>query len=101
LKKAISKVKTDDSEESTGLLDQLKNTAKVQAERSLDDIYQEVVMDEVNDELMKSIQKAEGEIIVVLLRQERLKSFEKLWMDANMDFYQTQQNKRMSERLNK
>jgi len=35
----------------------------------------------------------------MLLRQERLKSFEKLWMAANADFYQTQENKKLSERL--
>jgi len=44
-------------------------------------------MDEVNAELMQKVQKAEGEIIVMLIRQERLSSFRKLWMDTNMDYY--------------
>ena len=63
------------------------------------DIYEEVVFDEVNQEIIKNLQKAEGEVIVLLLRQERLKSFEKTWKLANMDFYQTQKNKELSEKL--
>ena len=33
-----------------------------------DDIYREVVFDEVNQELMKAVQKSEGDTIVLLLR---------------------------------
>jgi hypothetical protein len=32
---------------------------------------------------MKEINKAPGEVVVVLLRQERIKSFTDLWMVAN------------------
>jgi hypothetical protein len=46
-----------------------------------------VVIDEVNSKLLKSVQKADGEIIVLLLRQERLQSFAELWKKTNMDFY--------------
>ena len=41
----------------------------------------------MNEELIKKVQKADAENIVVLLRQERLKSFEQLWINTNMDFY--------------
>lgn len=69
--------------------------------RSHGDIFNEVIIDEINEQLHKSIQKAEGETIVLLLRQERLKSFERHWKTLNMDFYQTQANKSISERLKK
>ena len=51
-------------------------------------------MDEINDELLKSAQKCDGDIVVMLLRQERLNSFSKLWRQANLDYYQTQKNRR-------
>ena len=37
--------------------------------------------------------KQEGEIIVVLMRQERLKGFSDVWRQANLDFYNTQTQK--------
>ena len=73
--------------------------ASKEAKRTQADIYNEVVIDEVNQKLLKSVQKADGEIIVLLLRQERLNSFADLWRKTNMDFYQTQENKILSERL--
>lgn len=48
---------------------------------------------------MKKVQEADGQTIVMLMRQERIKSFEKLWKNVNVDFYQTQENKQLSERL--
>ena len=48
---------------------------------------------------MKKVQQSDGKTVVMLLRQERLKSFQKMWMDANVDFYQTQENRKLSERL--
>lgn len=35
----------------------------------------------------------------MLVRQERVKSLEKLWRDINVEFYQTQANKELTERL--
>jgi hypothetical protein len=52
-----------------------------------DTIYQEVVIDEINEELLKSAQKCEGDVVVMLMRQERIKSFEAMWRSANLDFY--------------
>ena len=63
--------------------------ASKEAKRTQSDIYNEVVIDEVNQKLLKSVQKADGEVIVLLLRQERLKSFADLWRATNLDFYQT------------
>jgi hypothetical protein len=48
-----------------------------------------VVIDEINEELLKSAQKCEGDVVVMLMRQERLKSFESMWRNANLDYYQT------------
>jgi hypothetical protein len=75
-------------------LEEVQQRAKVEALKSADTIYEEVVMDEINDELLKSAQKCDGDIVVMLLRQERLSSFSKLWKQANLDFYQTQKNRR-------
>lgn len=47
-------------------------------------------IDEVNSELIQSVAKAQGDVVIVLLRQERLKSFVKLWHDQNMDYYSSQ-----------
>ncbi|TNV80913.1 hypothetical protein FGO68_gene11472 [Halteria grandinella] len=68
--------------------------ARVEAVKSADQIYEEVVIDEINEELLKSAQKCDGDVVVMLIRQERLKSFEKLWRQANLDYYQTQDNRR-------
>lgn len=67
----------------------MDDLASKESRRKLSDIYSEVVIDEVNDELMKKVQEADGPTIVMLVRQERVKSFEKLWKDTNVDFYQT------------
>lgn len=53
-----------------------------------------MVVDEINEELLKSAQKCDGDVVVMLVRQERLKSFEKMWKQANLDYYQTQNNRR-------
>lgn len=103
LKKAIERVKKDSKgasdDSSRKLLQQVAESAARESNRTIDDIYNEVVFDEINDELMKAVQKAEGETVVMLLRQERVASFEKLWRQTNLDFYQTQANKQLSKRL--
>ena len=47
------------------------------------------------EELLKSAQKCEGDVIVMLVRQERLKGFSEMWRRAHLDFYQTQKNRRV------
>lgn len=44
----------------------------------------------MNEELLKNVLKQEGEVIVVLMRQERLKKFSDVWRQSNMDYYNTQ-----------
>mmetsp|Transcript_9491 Transcript_9491/g.15977 ORF Transcript_9491/g.15977 Transcript_9491/m.15977 type:complete len:92 (+) Transcript_9491:920-1195(+) len=63
------------------------------------DVYREVVFDEINHELLNQVRKAEGDTIVLLMRKERLKSFEKLWKDSHPDFYLSQQNKEISQKV--
>ena len=72
----------------------VSDTARVEALKSAEDIYQQIVIDEVNEELLKSAQKCEGDVIVMLVRQERLKGFSQMWRGANLDYYQTQKNRR-------
>lgn len=56
LKDAIEKVKSESgSQEGKNIIKQLESTAKKEVKRNLEDIYTEVVIDEVNNELMKSI----------------------------------------------
>ena len=73
----------------------VSDTARVEALKSAEDIYQQIVIDEVNEELLKSAQKCEGDVIVMLVRQERLKGFSELWRGAHLDYYQTQKNRRV------
>jgi len=79
LKQAIKKVKEEkrsaDDPQNEKLLKEIDELASKESKRTPVDVYNEVVFDEVNDELMKSVQKASGETIVMLIRQERLKSF--------------------------
>ncbi len=42
--------------------------AKREASKTEDDIYEEVFIDEVNQELLKNVQKQDGEIVIVLCR---------------------------------
>ena len=88
-----------DDPQNAQLLREIDELASKESKRTPVDVYNEVVFDEVNDELMKSVQKASGDTIIMLIRQERLRSFSKLWVAANPDFYQTQENKKLSERL--
>ena len=46
----------------------VSDTARVEALKSAEDIYQQIVIDEVNEELLKSAQKCEGDVIVMLVR---------------------------------
>jgi len=70
-------------------MEDVATRARVEAGKSADTIYEEVIIDEINVELLKSAQKCDGDVVVMLIRQERLKSFEKLWRQANLDYYQT------------
>ena len=69
---------------------EMTEVAKREAQKTEYDLYQEVFIDEVNQELLKNVQKCEGEIVVLLVRQERLKRFADVWKNANLDFYTSQ-----------
>ena len=58
---------------------EMTEVAKREAQKTEYDIYDEVFIDEINQELLKNISKCEGQLIVVLVRQERLKKFADLW----------------------
>ena len=72
LKEAIEKVKAKDqkadSSQSSKILMELESKAQKEVKRSKDDIYTEVVIDEVNDHLFREVNKAPGEVVVVMLR---------------------------------
>lgn len=56
-------------------------------------------MDEINQQLLTQVQKADGDTVMMLIRQERLKSFQNLWIQTNHDFYQSQRNKMLSDKI--
>ena len=91
--KKEDKPKLEPKSASTSLV---SDTARVEALKSAEDIYQQIVIDEVNEELLKSAQKCEGDVIVMLMRQERLRGFADMWRGANLDYYQTQKNRRVA-----
>ena len=64
-----------DDPQNAQLLREIDELASKESKRTPVDVYNEVVFDEVNDELMKSVQKASGDTIIMLIRQERLRSF--------------------------
>jgi hypothetical protein len=62
----------------------------------VDQIYDQVIIDEINESLMKSVQQNDAPVVAMLLRDERVPSFIKLWRETNLDYYQTQANKEKS-----
>ena len=67
----------------------LSTTARSESLKSAEDLYEQIVLEEVNEELLKSAQKCEGEVVVMLVRQERLKGLTLMWRGAHLDYYQT------------
>ena len=45
----------------------MKSQAAKEAERTEEDVYREVFIDECNAHLLNSVEKAEGNVIIVLL----------------------------------
>ena len=101
LKDALKEVEGDSSalgiesviKQKSNVGKELTEVVRRESAKSEEDIYQEVFIDEVNEELLRNVQKCEGEVIVLLARQERLKSFANIWKTANLDFYNTQTSK--------
>ena len=79
LKQINKEAKVQPRSATEGSLDLVSEVAMKEAIKTPDQIYDEVVIDEINEELLKSAQKSDGDVIVMLMRQERLKSFEQLW----------------------
>ena len=69
---------------------EISEAAKKQSQLTEDDVYEEVFIDEVNQELLKNVMTAEGDTVVLLVRQERLKKFTDVWRQANLEYYNTQ-----------
>jgi hypothetical protein len=83
IKQALST--TDDDEEFDFY--KLKQSEIEDDRKSDDQCYQEVVIDEVNTVILKNIQKWEGSVVNVLMKNERIPSFQKLWKDTYDDYY--------------
>lgn len=69
------------------MISEISEVAERESHKSSHDVYTEVFIDEVNVELLNSVQKTEGELVVMLMRQERLKSFAEVWRQANLDYF--------------
>ena len=87
LKEAFKEIKEDQKQGHIGINSlttdtiskQMTEVTKREAQKTEYDLYNEVFIDEVNQELLKNIHKCEGEIVVLLVRQERLKKFAEVW----------------------
>jgi hypothetical protein len=55
--------------------------------KTVDNVYDQVIIDEVNEELMKSVQKQTAPVVVLLLRNERIPAFKTMWEKTNFDYY--------------
>lgn len=95
IKQALNK--TDDGEE----FDFYKiKESETQEDRKTDEqIYQEVVIDEINSVILKNIQKCEGSVINVLMKNERISSFQKLWKNTYDDYYKDIEVKQKLENI--
>lgn len=68
----------------------ISEAAKRESQKSEKDIYNEVFIDEINQELLNSVMKTQGDTVVLLVKKDRLLSFSDVWKDANLDYYNTQ-----------
>jgi predicted RNA-binding protein with PUA domain len=84
LQNIISEIYQEDSEKTK----KLELTSPAQ-QRSVSNIYQQVIIDEINEKLMNSVQQTDAPVVILLLREERQKSFGEMWRTANLDFYNT------------
>lgn len=62
-----------------------------------DQIYQEIIIDEINNVLLKNIAKAEGNIVSVIMKNERIPAFQSLWKGVYDEFYQDVERKQKME----
>lgn len=70
--------------------------------KSVEEIYQQVVVDEINEEIYNNVEKSKGDLCVLVLDNERLLSFSKLWKGMNPLFYEARKGElhaKRSERL--
>lgn len=88
--KSASKDGDSNGDQSDQVNKEVLEVAQREALKTENDVYEEVFIDEVNQEILKNVIKQDGEVIVVLMRQERLKKFAEVWRQANLDFYNTQ-----------
>lgn len=55
--------------------------------KTKEEIYQEVYIDEINQELIKNINKWEGNIINLIIQKERVSAFETMWKNTFEEHY--------------
>lgn len=98
IKKILTATEEDEEEDNFDFA-KVKQSSITKEKKSDDQIYQEVFIDEINAEMIKNINKCEGTIINVLLKEERLSSFEKLWENTFEDHYKDLDRKRKLEEI--
>ena len=57
------------------------------------------MIDEINQELLKNVNKCEGYIINMFVRQDRIKSFETLWKNTFDEHYKDLDRKNMLKEI--
>lgn len=63
----------------------------------LESIYKRVLIDEVNEQLVNSMQKKAGQVAVLLVNGERAESLEQMWRGVYTDYYLARQSKEKIE----
>ncbi|CAI2365335.1 unnamed protein product [Moneuplotes crassus] len=96
IKKALAQTEEDEEEFDFDAAkeEDIKNDFKTDEQ-----IYQEVIIDEINQVMLKNIAKADGNIIAVIMKNERIPSFMKLWKGAYDEFYQDVDRKKKLEEI--
>ena len=85
--------KTSNDEEDTFDFNKIKSDTLTTERKTHEQIYQEIFIDEINQELLKNINKCEGKIVDVLVNKERVSSFEKLWKNTYEEHYRDMERK--------
>jgi len=66
--------------------------------KSVEEIYQQVVVDEINEVIYNNVENSKGDVCVLVLDNERLLTFSKLWRDMNPLFYEARKGELHAKR---
>ena len=92
INKYMSKTSGEEDEDSFDFNKVRSNTFSHE-KKTHEQIFQEIFIDEINEELLKNINKWEGNIVDVVMNKERVPSFERLWKNTFEEHYRDMERK--------